>query len=60
MGRWEGFIIETGGSFERGCLFNLANTMVSVLHKEVEYIVEKSLLTRRRRSCSRESKTNAK
>ena len=24
-----------------GCLFNLENTMVSVLHKEVEYKVEK-------------------
>ena len=32
-----------GGLFEggRGGLFNLAKTMVSVLHKELEYIVEK-------------------
>ena len=31
-----------GGLFERGgSLFNLAKTMVSVLHKELEYIVEK-------------------
>ena len=30
-----------GGSFETGCLFNSAKTMVSVLHKELEYMVEK-------------------
>ena len=30
-----------GGLFEGGGLFNLAKTMVSVLHKELEYIVEK-------------------
>ena len=32
-----------GGLFEggRGGLFNLAKTMVSVLHKELEYMVEK-------------------
>ena len=31
-----------GGLFESGGgLFNLAKTMVSVLHKELEYIVEK-------------------
>ena len=30
-----------GGLFERGSLFNLAKTMVSVLHKELEHKVEK-------------------
>ena len=30
-----------GNLFERGGLFNLERTMVSVLHKEVEYGVEK-------------------
>ena len=30
-----------GGLFERGGLFNLERTMVSVLHKEVEYEVDK-------------------
>ena len=30
-----------GGLFERGSLFDLAKTMVSVLHKELEYKVEK-------------------
>ena len=30
-----------GGLFERGGLFDLERTMVSVLHKEVEYGVEK-------------------
>ena len=30
-----------GGLFERGSLFNLAKTMVSVLHKELEYKGEK-------------------
>ena len=34
-------MIEAGGLFERGGLFNLAKTMVSVLHKELEYKVEK-------------------
>ena len=34
--------LEVGGNlFERRSLFNLAKTMVSVLHKEVEYKVEK-------------------
>ena len=38
---WEG-LIETGGLFEGwGGLFNLEKTMVSVLHKELEYKVEK-------------------
>ena len=32
-----GGLIETGGLFERGGLFNLERTMVSVLHKELEY-----------------------
>ena len=36
-----------------GGLFNLAKRMVSVLHKELEYKVEKL-----NRSCSRGSKTN--
>ena len=40
------FIINTlegggGGLFERGELINLAKTMVSVLHKELAYKVEK-------------------
>ena len=30
-----------GGLFERGSLFNLEKTMVSVLHKELEYKVGK-------------------
>ena len=34
MGR---LIIEMGGLFEKGGLFNLENTMVSVLHEELEY-----------------------
>ena len=34
-------MIQTGGLFERGGLFNLETTMVSVLHKELEYKVEK-------------------
>ena len=38
---WEGWI-ETGGLFETGGgLFNLEKTMVSVLHKELDYKVEK-------------------
>ena len=37
-----GGLIETGGLFERGGgLFNLKTTMVSVLHKELDYKVEK-------------------
>ena len=35
-----GALIEVGGLFERRGLFNLAKTMVSVLHKELEYKVE--------------------
>ena len=39
---WRGWgLIETGGLFERECLFNLEKTVVSVLHKELEYKVEK-------------------
>ena len=34
-------LIETGGVFERGGLFNSERTMVSVPHKEVEYGEEK-------------------
>ena len=33
----EGLIIEVEGLFEMGGLFNLENTMVSVLHEELEY-----------------------
>ena len=33
--------METGGWLERGGLYNLETTMVSVLHKELEYEVEK-------------------
>ena len=40
-----------------GGLFNLAKTMVSVLHKELKYEVESSS-TRSWRSCSRGSSTN--
>ena len=37
-----GGLIETGGLFERGGgLFNLEKTMVSVLHRELEYGEEK-------------------
>ena len=34
-------LIETGGIFKREGLFNLEKTTVSVLHKELEYKVEK-------------------
>ena len=44
------------GLFVSGGLFNLANTMVSVLHKELEYKVEN--LSESWRSCSGGSKTN--
>ena len=37
----EGGLIETGGLFERRGLFNLKTTMASVLHKELEYKVQK-------------------
>ena len=36
-----GGLVETKGLFEGGGLFNLEETMVSVLHKELEYKVEK-------------------
>ena len=36
-----GFNGDRGGLFERGGFFNLARTMVSVLHKELECKVEK-------------------
>ena len=42
--RFEGVSIEAGGKeglFKRGSLFHLAKTTVSVLHKELEYKVEK-------------------
>ena len=38
---WGGGLMETGGLLERGGLYNLETTMVSVLHKELEYEVEK-------------------
>ena len=34
-------MIETRGLFERGVYFNLAKTMLSVLHKELECNMEK-------------------
>ena len=37
---WGGGLIETGDLFERGGLFNLEKTMVSILHKKLEYKVE--------------------
>ena len=36
-----GGLIETGGLVEKGCLFNLAKTMVLILHNDLEYKVEK-------------------
>ena len=36
-----GGLIEAGDLLEMGDLFNLEKTMVSVLHKELEYKVEK-------------------
>ena len=36
-----GGLYRDGSLFERGGLFNLEQTMVSVVHKEVEYKVEK-------------------
>ena len=50
-----GGLIETYGLFGRGGLFNVERTKVSVLHKEVEYGVEK---TRRFRSSSRGSESH--
>ena len=39
---WGGFNRGGGGGlFKRGSLFHLAKTTVSVLHKELEYKVEK-------------------
>ena len=38
---FEGGLIEMGGLFERGDVFNLAKMMISVLHKQLEYKVEK-------------------
>ena len=39
---WRGSLIETGGLiWEGGGLFNLETTIVSVLHKELEYKVER-------------------
>ena len=35
------FLVGGGGLIETGGLLNLARTMVSVLHKELEYRVEK-------------------
>ena len=39
--RGGGCLIETGGLFERGGLFNLETAMVSVLQKGLEYKVER-------------------
>ena len=39
-GRGEG-LIETGGLFEGGGLFNLEKVLVTLLHKELEYKAEK-------------------
>ena len=36
-----GGLIYTGRLFKRGSLFNLETTIVSALHKELEYKVEK-------------------
>ena len=33
--------METGSLLERGGLFNLETTIVSIVHKVLEYIVEK-------------------
>ena len=33
-------LLETAGLFQRECSFNLEKTVVSVLHKELEYKVE--------------------
>ena len=42
-------------------MFNLETTIISVLHKELEYKVEKqSTATRSWKSCSRGSESNAK
>ena len=38
---FEGGLYRDGSPFERGGLFNLEQTMVSVVHKELEYKVEK-------------------
>ena len=35
------FTVETGGLFEREDVFNLAKMIVSVVHKELKYKVEK-------------------
>ena len=47
-----------GDLIEMGGLFNLEKTMVSVLHKELEYKVEKLKYKKLARSCSRRTKTN--
>ena len=54
---WGG-LMETEGLFERGGgLFNLETTMVLVLHKELEYKVEK-LKYKKFRSCSQGSESS--
>ena len=53
--RGGGGLIETKGLFERGGLFNLDKTMVSVLYKQLEHKVEKLSSTRSFRSCSQGS-----
>ena len=39
--RGGGGLIETGGLVEKGCLFNLAKTMILIPHNDLEYKVEK-------------------
>ena len=54
----QGGLMETEGLFERGGgLFNLETTTVSVLHKELEYKVEK-LKYKKFRSCSQGSESS--
>ena len=40
-GVWGGGFFFYGGAYLRGCLYNFETTMVSVLHEELEYKVEK-------------------
>ena len=39
--RGGGGLTETGSFVEKGCLFNLAKTMVLILHNDLEFKVEK-------------------
>ena len=40
--------LKGGGLIETGGLFNLENTLVSILHEELEYKVEKLMTSKRR------------